>query len=738
MSDRHDPQAPLLELDSPSGEFRDDGGYGKFIPIESELERMNEYFRQEIEDAWNDDSPRREKILANLEVVEAKPKGKGVVIPIARRDGKQVVAWLVNTIMRRHPFISVSPEGGQSVAVQVEAPGIGLTEVEKTSEEVAKELEKDAKFRFTRRVNFRSLLMDVLGSVVNGATPGWIKICHDKRDRLTTRPNVVPRFELGSKGRAIRIEGKRLKSVQKSDPNKMYAVSSLSMLMPADAQDEQDAPWLAERIPATSAEIREGIQNGSFFLVKDKEEAEKILGATSLICDTAEESRKAQITGRSASSPRQLHDRLEIWFDWDVRISEEVEDGTEAVEVGVDEFGEPIIEEQPVFKQEERIITVPMVGQFHRGAGKFLSIHVNPYQHGLRPYVPLFQWKRPHEFSGWSTTEEIAPFQKLISAAITMEMKNAALANTVAWQAVPDSPAFNWLTENGEIEAGDVVPTQALDQEARPFPIGRDMRPLQGIIGYLNAETEKVSLQSNFQRGTDVPNRTAAATVSQILDAGLTQPGMVLDSICDQLSKAVSMYYEMLQQYLPSGEVYFWQDPESREVVEVALRFPSGPITNHFRFSMTASSDDLTKEQEFERHSLLKNIIDKDNQSMAQMMGPYIDIQAPPPVELFMEALIKRSDEVTKLIVGSSRQDDEKFTIAPALRRIAEMKAEMRAQQAQAAAGGMNEGADAGANGPLPGGAEGQPNTGAAMGGAPAYAGGGAGAPEGGLPPGDF
>lgn len=703
--DTNDLTKPLIEVDAKSGEFQPDPNdqfVQRYVPSDNELKRIESYLKAELDQAFDDDAPNRQKKLDLLKAYKAEPQGKEqiLVLPLVKRAVNQNVAWVKNTIMSRKPLVTVTPDSNETIPVLVPDPTFGPVPIEKTSEEIAQALEIYLEFKLRKRIDFDRVVETACFEAKRGQTPTWIAVRHSNESRTVK----APRFEKSGPV-AVTFKSKDDIEVPTKDATRLENVSTYHMLMPADEQDCQDSRWLAESTPKRNEEFRRALYNGDYFLI-DKKEWEDLIeqGADEEL--TQADIQKGQSEKRNAGRPKQWHDIWFVWFFWTVPLKSTL--------ISIDgETGEQTSKTVKTYQEYS------MCGYFHRKLGRLLSCIRNPFDHGMRPYVPVYDRKEPFRATGESIAEDVKPYQDVVSKLNSLEIRGGIVATTPVAFAAPGSVAGEWIAEN-EIQPGAIIPRLKQD-EIEVKNLGTHEQSLLGLIQFHNQEFEKTTSIGDLQLGLEIPGRTPASTLAQALNAGETQSAMFLNTFRRDLSDAIKLMIQTEQQYMRFGTVIPF-DPETRATVMAALapedqqaagggvpvRFPQQPIHNQFAFNITASADDRTQQNDFEKLVSLKKLLDADGQRLAMIIGPLMQMiqavasgQAPKELVEIVVADLQRGEKNMELIAKAMRKDGATFAIKPQLIKALVQEQQQMAQMQMMAAqnGAMNGAQGAGPSG---------------------------------------
>lgn len=675
---RDDPVLGLVDSEVPTATITEDAdGYQRIQFTPDGKAHFEKYLDEEHTLAEIDYKPVIDEALRCERIYEAMSDGDELLtIPIAKRDANQIIAYLVDRIWSKKPIFTVTAEeqmqfkildpvgpamplpgaseppppaqmgalpGGPPVSPpeQGQPPGGGLAGPPPPppgseqvpgvsvpasrmliawSDEVAKALEMLIEHKVRKRINFYEILVSVITQMIKGVSPAWIKVAYEKRTRKVKQTRVV---DLGAGWYAP--SGTEEVEIPHGDPHKMLFINAPDVLLPADAMDEQEAPWLSWSMPPMdSMTLRHKVSTGEYDLTPD--ELEEVLKQSQDMSAARRASEFAKVDKREARKPRWMHDVKEVWPFWPI----------------VGEDGEPVI--------------YSLCVHYHRKAKKILKAYINPNQNGLRPFTPFFQRKRPDRFSGGSCVQDAAPFQKVISVMMHLDLNNKAQANMKAYLIRSGSTAWNWMSKH-KIGPGGMIPFLQKG-EVEPFPVGDVYHSTGEQVNFLNNESTKVTTVGDADR--DVPNRTAVGTTDIVQTARRLQMNLTLESTRWQLGKVVKQLVQQIQQYDIYGESIPFQNPKTKALVMIPLRMPIETINDQFTFMPTASSEDDTKDQQFMRLMQGQKLLRETRRESLANMGPMFSPQAPPAVrKVLMHSIVAEEKMAGEMIdlLGIVNQD---------------------------------------------------------------------------------
>lgn len=692
--DRHDIVASI-ESGEVSGRIQVDAdGYEHFIPASPEDKaRLDAYISEELEAAIKDSEETWNRALKNRKAFNAmSDRDELLTIPICKRDALQQIAWTYNTLTRKKPIVSVTPDepGEMQVIVpqEVDDPFLGKRIEPKamtlTSEDEAKGLEDLLQFKLLKRQDFKKKLATVVSDCIKGETPTYLKVHYCRDEKVVRQREIVEepvRTEEGvtvATKKALRVVDKR---VPIGESARIDCVPVYNIAMVADALDPEEAPLVGEKKYQDSTALRAKISSGEYNLAPayGSEECEALLRRRGSVYDADSSSKGlASVSGSMANAPREMHDVWHVKFYFPAKL----------IDINP-ETGE----------EESRIEVLSLCGDYHRAARTALSAYLNPYWHGGRGLFPFFQRQSTHQFVGESTVEDVAPFQRLASAIFHSQLANARQANMKAYLVRRGSAAWSWFDQN-EVRPGSRIPFDD-EKDVQPYQIGSDFRSMEPELSLVFSEAARLTNVGDYDRNLANISRTSTSTFMASQESGKQQPSMVLDLMREGLSRVLTAYVQVLQQFSPYGEQIPFQDEKTKAAISKAVYFPREAITTQFGFTITASAEDQSQEAEFEQNMMLLQQIEEDNQSSAQLLALILQPGTPPPVQKLYTKMLARKQFALGNVIP--RQDKEKYildteTVEDVLAALNQMMAEAQSQ------GGMTDGteglppADAGAD----------------------------------------
>lgn len=673
-----------------------DGSYVRVSFTRTTREAIEPLYQKLIDLVLHDYERIDQKRERNLMAHEGTPeKGETIVIPIAKRDTNQQLAWLLTTLFK-DPLITVRPlEAGHIEIIAEDEYGNPVSKMVTTEEEAAAlgqlinfYLRDRIAFKRTARVWITELLRD-------GNRPPILKVLHEQREmqvgsigasayqapqppeqasgQLALPP--APGIEDGMLGALGAEQGAEhsddpnfssallperaliqpvdvpfapdtrltlstsplLSRVRDGEPTRIECIPGDKFFVPFPDHDIQSAPFVFQEFEESTVTLKSKLGDGTYDLTlppgeePEPDVVELILSGASNL----DAMRKHRIDGRTPLDPQLMHRLFELWFYYP--FAEGNDEATGA----------------PVFSMRS------FCAVYHWQSKRFLNCYENPYWHGRRPFHAGFMQQRPFSFSGYSTTENVAPFQRLISQLFHLQVQNMVQSNVKVFLVRKTSSTFKFLNGKGnKLRPGLVIPFDEKD-DVSPHQLGSNIDSMSAEISFLNNESEKMSVVTQYDRGS-IPNRTPAATVAAVENLAKMQPAMVLDSIRDTISDVVKMYVQTLIQYSPTGLVIPFQDPDTTSILRQVIHFPRQMIIDQFAFDVTATAEDETPDALFAKDMQYGQQLDNFN-NVVMTIGSAIWQQGTPPplINIGTKLIIGRRNMMARMFKHAKLNPDD-------------------------------------------------------------------------------
>lgn len=653
---RKDPIADLLTRQTPSARFEvDSRGYTQVIFEPDELERFNRYIADELADGIEHSRDRWQRAEENIRVyrgLDESGKRKKNRVPLATRIVNQITAWIVQSILSRHPVFSAVPEDFGEVDVVMMAPEMGAVQTKASVEDIAEAMEAFVEHLVEKQLPFRKVLSDFVLDICMGADYPLLKVGYSPDVQEVSMPMMQPlgidtTNMVGRPSMAVKLFNgeKERKKMLRGSPFTIDVVSTLNFVTPADCDDVQTSPWIAERLPRLSAmQIREKFSSGEYTMGKGvdyqptEEELKSIIHGKPIDPDQDPKYKTDPESGER-KYPRDYQEAYEMWVFWPISL-------------GPGEDG------------RNQIIIANMCVPYHMGAQHVLAVYENPFDTGRRPFFPGFYRQLPHELKGESPMTDIAPLEDVISSLYRLQIQNQVQSTVRIWAARSGSTAWKDLMKkrgDGGVKPGDVVAFTS------PEEIKELNNPGGGANLYqeMNLAFEQADMAVGVS-GLDfghLPGRTADAAIARVHEQSKMMASMALEAVRESLSHAMQMLIEVIQQYQPVGFRVPIKNPKIAAMIGDVIGMPRDPISNVMKVRITASSQDQSREVERERLLIDYQMITQSNQQILQSAAQILSPEVPPVYEELLKFVTVREEEALRRILALHRRDADISTL---------------------------------------------------------------------------
>lgn len=611
----------------------DGSGYRRAIFTETTLEAVTKTFSDAIDSVLKDYGTIDEKRKQNLDAYEGKSdKGEAITIPVVKRDANQQLAWLLDRLFSKDPFITVRAiEAGDVQVVVKDENGVAYLDMV-TTEDEARALQSLVNYYLKDKIGFKKTVRTFVSELLrDGNRPPVLKVCHEPREYETPMLDVTLGAEDAEGRKTIEKIAKDpiYKTVKDGEPTRIEVVPGDKFFIPLPEYSIEAAPFVFQEFEEDAQTTKDKIARGVYDFCKEAPDSEEI---EMVLCGVGkrEDLEKYRVDGRIPTDPLKKSRRFEIWLDYPFASIEEPEPS-----------------DDPLAPAPEPGIVVKMVrfcAVFDWPTKKFLNCYENNYWHQRRPFFAGKMQERPFSFAGYSTSENVGPFQNLISQLFHLQIQNAVIANMKVFKVKKGTSAHAQMRKkNFKLRPGKIIDVDEKD-DVTSDPLGSPIGSLSAEIAHLNNESEKMSVVTEFDRGA-VPSRTPVGTVDAAQSVAKMQPAMVLDSIRETISDAVKCFVQTLIQFSPEGISIPFKDPQTKALVEQIISFPRDVVIGQFAFDVTATAEDETPQALMTRDLMLGAELSKTNAEMMTVASQVWIPGVPPPFQIFG----------TKVILGKRR-----------------------------------------------------------------------------------
>ena len=701
------------DLSSPDG--REDGisgelvagtnGYLRAVFTDTTREALKLAFKRLTGATVNEHDTLNSRREANIRAYEAQYEpDKAITIPVLKRDANQQYAWLLDSVFSKDPVFTVRALDNDQIEILSE-PEPGRPEVVMMPADVyAKQLQALVNFYTLHRIGFkrtfRTFWMEMLR---DGNRPPILKVVYEERERESAQRQIVK----GEDGRIERIERDPVfRTVKDGEAVRIENVPGDKFFVPFPWDDIQKSPFVFQEFEESLVAIKDKIARGAYDFCRDGDPDSVDIDMVLSGSRTRLDAEKLRADARTPTEPTSDQKFYELWFDYP--FAELVPAQPEVPDV-VDPETMEVIPGTPATEDEIVTRLIPMCAVIHEPSGLWLNCYENHRWDRIRPFFVGHMQERPFSFSGYSTAENVAPFQRLITQLFNARLQNIAVANVQTLGVREGSASWRFFVANkGQLRPGTIWPFTD-PNDVKSELLGRNVDSTAPEINYLNAESEKMSTVYDYDRG-QIPNRTPVGTVEAVDSLAKMQPRMVLDQQRETIAAVLECLVRTLAQFYPGGIRVPYRDPDTQDLVEVkVVGFPTEWRDGVFTFDIAATGNEETAATLLQRDLMLSGEISKFNgewmATIAASMTPNPQNGMLPPPPLMNAAttmIVNRRNMLARVLEHSKLNPDEYLPTVAEIRGLPLelMKFQQLAQMAQAAEPQQPQGG--GENGLLP------------------------------------
>lgn len=685
-------KAETLEGDVSGQLVPNEDGYLRAVFTDTTREYLKRTFRQSMSQVVKDHTDINARREANLKAYEAgHVPGQAIDLPVVKRDVNQQYAWHLDAIFSKEPAFTARALDNDDVPLVVdEGDGEGAQLATKPADEYAKELEALINFYTLHKIgfkkSFRAWLLELLR---DGNRPPIFKVIHEHRERMDGGLNIVLN---GDKIASIEKEP-AYRKVKDGESVRIEVIPGDKFYVPFPYDDIQKAPFVFQEFEESAVAIKDKIARRVYDFCRDGAPPADVLDLVLSGAKSQSEVEKWRADGRRPQDPSKDVDLYELWFDCPFS---ELVPGTPATPDSIDPETLAVIPGEPEIPEEIVTRMVPMCATVHKESGEWLNCYENYRWDKIRPFFAGRMQDRPFSFSAYSTGENVAPFQRLMSQLFNSRLKNIAVANVKTFGVREGSPSWRYFNKYGfKLVPGQMWPFGAPD-DVKSEPLGTPIESNSGEIAFLNSEAQKMSVVMDHDRG-EVQNRTPVGTVTFADSLAKVQPRAVLDQIRDTIGDVLKCLVRTLAQFNPGGMRVPFRDPITKDLVEVkVVGFPLEWRDGAFEFDIAATGSEETAQSLSATYVMLSGEVSTFNtelmQTVAASMTPNPEngmLPPPPLMMLAMTTIINRRNILARVFHQNKLNADEYLPTVAQLKQLPLelMDLQMFAQQQQ---GGAN------------------------------------------------
>lgn len=368
-------------------------------------------------------------------------------------------------------------------------------------------------------------------------------------------------------------------------------VSLWDFLVPAGTTNRlQDAPWCAERITLTWAQLQERIAQG-IYQASDRLAAWHARDRGSWITQELQRMDRFMPT---------LADKFELWEVWtkfDIR--------------GV---GRP----------------VSVVCTIHLPTMTYLRIDYNPFFHQEYPYSIARYLRQEKRFYGIGLAEMGETFQEEGSTMHNQRLDSHTIANSTMMKGRKGIG----IKEDEPIFPGRWFLVDQMD-DVQSLPMGRNydssVQDEQATMSYRVART---GVNDYITGASSASVGYAAAFTNQMQEQRAGERfQQTLREIREALGDSGKRLVELYQQFNQGGKVFSVMGPREGEIVTQVLQFPLELIRHSVSVEVTATNATLNKDMQVRTNTILMEMMTQFYAQLMQGMGLIMNPQLPMPMK---------------------------------------------------------------------------------------------------------
>ena len=699
-----------------SGELiPDKDGYLRAVFTETTRDALRKAFKQSIDATIRDYEAINTKRDANLRAYEATvTRGEAIILPIVKRDVNQQLAWHLDAIFSKEPPFTVTALDNDPIQILVDN-GNGAEIVVMSGDEYAKQAQEMLNYYLLHRIGFKRTARSwIMSMLQDGNRPPILKVIYEQKEReqgglgVYVQDGVVERIE----------KDPVFRTVTDGEPSRIEGVPGDKFFVPLPWPDIQRAPFVFQEFEEDVVTIKDKIARGIYDFCRDKPDMNDVDLVVSG-CKSIVDVEKWRADGRVPVDPTRSDVKLyELWFDYPFAEYEMVAtesdehelqaDGTEEMfEMDNGMMGQmgdimgpmmPPVSE-PVMKRRVTTRMVPFCAVVHATSGIWLNCYENYRWDRKRPFFAGRQQDRPYSFSGYCTAENVAPFQTLITQLFNAQLQNIAVSNVSTFGMREGSPTARFFKAGAKLRPGLIWPFGEPD-DVKSVPLGVPVGSMANEIGFLNSESEKMSVVTQYDRGA-IPNRTPVGTVNAVDEQAKMQPRMALDNIRDTIAEACECFIRTLAQFNPGGVRVPFRDPITKDNIEIKnIGFPVEWREGQFSFNITATGDEETAQALTMRDLMLGDKLTAFGGEAMRTASAAFQPDTPPPISTFAMNLMKGRRNMLARVIRHNKLNPDDYIpsqseyeqIPLQLEQLKQAAEEKARQDAEAAAQGGESG----------------------------------------------
>lgn len=382
-----------------------------------------------------------------------------------------------------------------------------------------------------------------------------------------------------------------------SDHPILQHVSLYDFLVPAEAVNIQDAPWVAERIALSWGQLQQRARAGIYTGIER-------LGTQGNWRGSEIELDRMRLD-RFVPGIGNRYDLWECWLDFDV-----------------EGIGEPCA----------------IVATLHLPTMTLLRLDYNPFFHQEKPYSMARFMRQEKRFYGIGLAEMLESSQEEITTMHNQRLDNATLSNSTMFKGRKgsgirqDEPVFpgRWFLLD------DLNDVQTLQMGQR----------FDSTVPYEQLTQSYATNRSgvnDYVMGRPTPSigyGTATVNVMQHQEAG-KRFDQTLREVRVALGESGVRLVELYQQFNQGGKIFAAMGDKDGALVQQILQFPLELIRYGVGVDVTATSETLNKDVEIRNQTIVMQMVSQFYMQMLQGMQMILNPQLPPELRAMVMQMMQ-------------------------------------------------------------------------------------------------
>lgn len=670
IADLLDPTASVTESGKANAKLIPyENGDVRIVWIGEERERFNAYVKHLIEQAKEFYKPLYRKRARNKAAYETVGgKKEAIQLTLVRAFIGQQHAWLMNRLFSKAPMLSGRALGDEQTEIIIppvmdqqtgepkeEARIETITSVD-AADGMADLVNYKWRYRLGMRAVFDAVLLEALQ---DGTFPAIARIVVTNGQPRRVKDNTLAQGK-NAKGEDAQIvyhpEQRTIDSGERVQIKHIPGERFGKAPGPASI-DESEWCWIEDEHPLS--EIRRRLLAGLYDFglgAKDQRSAEDqaLFEQLAEMVLTGKARDPEPGDSKTASRPlREAHGENET-LALDPRGK-----------VGYHEFycRWPILTEEEAAKPDPQIVMTEVVTDFCYDYGEQFCAWELPSWTGTRDIVDLFMRPRPGSYSGNSTGEDVAPYQRYMSQLFHLQIQTLVLQNQSAIFIQENSAAWTELERTARRVRPGFAYKITKPDDVQVLPLGKGVANLHEVITFLKELAQELALVTQWDTATAPLTRVTSGAFQQQQALAKMQPEYVYENVCDFVQRLALKYVQRLIQYGPSQHLPAFAQ-KTKAVIGNMLHLPRKMVTDaDFALEVVATSDDETKANALAQASQVLDTMQKANAALVEGLAAITAPNMTPPQQRMGAKIIARSEEALGQVLKLIREDYANYIV---------------------------------------------------------------------------